>query len=256
MTNDLKVLDAYVRQARLYPALLTLTPLLLTAIAWFPGLITTSIGTTLLTILVASGALYGLSTLSRTQGRKLEKKLLEDWGGWPTTIWLRHRSKELNAHSRVRYHAFLSKNVPNLRLPTMQQEKRNPEAADPLYASAIEWLKERCRGREFPLVYKENIEYGFRRNLRGLRTIGLTTAIGTLALSLLLIVYMTQTKSGLSNSAADGNIDFLVIAALAVDAIAIFGWIFFVTNDWVKEAANQYARALLACCDSLTTASR
>jgi hypothetical protein len=32
-----KLFDSYSRQARLFPGLLTLFPIILTAIAWFPG---------------------------------------------------------------------------------------------------------------------------------------------------------------------------------------------------------------------------
>ena len=58
-----------------------------------------------------------------------------------------------------------------------------------MYASAVKWLQERCRGKAFPLVEKENAEYGFRRNLRGLKPIGITACLVALLISALAIAW-------------------------------------------------------------------
>jgi hypothetical protein len=150
MINLAFVFDSYGRQARLYPGLLTLFPPLLTLIAWFPGLITSSIGATLLTIASSCGLLYGLAVLSRSQGKRAEKRLLRKWGGWPTTIWLRHKSEYLQPQTLQRYHQFLTTNVPQLSLPTAEEEKLDARNADFAYASGVKWLQEQCRGKEFP----------------------------------------------------------------------------------------------------------
>jgi hypothetical protein len=47
MVDLSKLFDSYSRQARLFPGLLTLFPIILTAIAWFPRLVTSSWGATL-----------------------------------------------------------------------------------------------------------------------------------------------------------------------------------------------------------------
>src|SRR6202035_3316979 len=60
-----KLFDSYSRQARLFPGLLTLFPIILTAIALFPRLVTSSWGATLVTVGTSCGLLYGLSVLSR-----------------------------------------------------------------------------------------------------------------------------------------------------------------------------------------------
>ena len=140
-----KLFDSYSRQARLFPGLLTLFPIILTAIAWFPRLVTSSWGATLVTLATSCGLLYGLSVLSRSRGKKVEKRLLGAWGGWPTTIWLRHRDDNLPPPVRARYHAFFARNVPLFVTPTEQQEAADPKAADCMYASAVKWLQEMCR---------------------------------------------------------------------------------------------------------------
>jgi hypothetical protein len=172
-----KLFDSYSRQARLFPGLLTLFPIILTAIAWFPRLVTSSWGATLVTVGTSCGLLYGLTVLSRSRGKKVEKRLLTEWGGWPTTIWLRHREEHLPPPVLARYHAFFAKNVPLFVAPNAEQEGADPKAADGMYASAVKWLQERCRGKAFPLVEKENAEYGFRRNMRGLKPIGVAACL-------------------------------------------------------------------------------
>jgi hypothetical protein len=256
---DLSTLfDSYSRQARLFPGLLTLFPIILTAIAWFPRLVTSSWGATLVTLGTSCGLLYGLSVLSRSRGKKVEKRLLAEWGGWPTTIWLRHRDDNLPSPVRARYHAFFARNVPLFVAPTEQQEVVDPKAADAMYASAVKWLQERCRGKAFPLVEKENAEYGFRRNLRGLKPIGLTACFAALLISALAVLWQNEPLlPGLASLSAKPLLAALsavkpaALAAICVDIAAIVGWIAIVRDGWVRSAGDQYARALLACCDTL-----
>jgi hypothetical protein len=253
-----KLFDSYSRQARLFPGLLTLFPIILTAIAWFPRLVTSSWGATLVTLGTSCGLLYGLSVLSRSRGKKVEKRLLAEWGGWPTTIWLRHRDDNLPPPVRARYHAFFARNVPLYVTPTEQQEAADPKAADATYASAVKWLQERCRGKAFPLVEKENAEYGFRRNLRGLKPIGLTACFAALLISALAILWQYEpllpafaSLSAKPILAALSAVKPAALGAICVDIAAIVGWLAIVRDAWVRSAGDQYARALLACCDTL-----
>lgn len=253
-----KLFDSYSRQARLFPGLLTLFPIILTAIAWFPRLVTSSWGATLVTLGTSCGLLYGLSVLSRSRGKKVEKRLLAEWGGWPTTIWLRHRDDNLPPLVRARYHAFFARNVPLYVTPTEQQEAADPKAADAIYASAVKWLQERCRGKAFPLVEKENAEYGFRRNLRGLKPIGLTACFAALLISAVAILWQYEpllpafaSLSAKPILAALSAVKPAALGAICVDIVAIVGWLAIVRDGWVRSAGDQYARALLACCDAL-----
>jgi hypothetical protein len=256
-----KLFDSYSRQARLFPGLLTLFPIILTAIAWFPRLVTSSWGATLVTMGTSCGLLYGLGVLSRSRGKKVEKRLLAEWGGWPTTIWLRHRDDNLPSPVRARYHAFFARNVPLFVAPTEQQETADPKAADAMYGSAVKWLQEKCRGKTFPLVEKENAEYGFRRNLLGLKPIGLMACFAALLISALAILWHNEpllpalaSLSGKPLLAALSAVKPAALGAICVDIAAIAGWLGVVSDGWVRSAGDQYARALLACCDTLDAA--
>jgi len=256
-----RLFDPYSRQARLFPGLLTIFPVVLTAIAWYPALLTGSVGGTLLTIATSCGLLYGLSVLSRSRGKAVERRLLKEWGGWPTTIWLRHRDGNLADGVRLRYHAFLVSRVPSLVLPTKEDEERDPAAADGAYVSAVKWLQEQCRGKAFPFVEKENAEYGFRRNLRGLKPIGIACCAAAHAVSAFAIARtqpgLMPAIAGLSPTAAFDALASAgpaAVGATVVDLIALAGWLLLVKDAWVREAGDQFARALLANCDTLGAA--
>ena len=63
-------------------------------------------------------------------------------------------------------------------LPTQQEEEACPAWADTKYEEAVTALREATRDTSrFPLVFAENANYGFRRNLWGLRPIGTTIAV-------------------------------------------------------------------------------
>jgi hypothetical protein len=258
MIDISKLFDSYSRQARLFPGLLTLFPIILTAIAWFPRLVTSSWGATLVTVATSCGLLYGLSVLSRSRGKKVEKRLLAEWGGWPTTIWLRHREEHLPPPVLARYHTFFARNVPLFVAPSPEQERADPKAADAMYASAVKWLQERCRGKAYPLVEKENAEYGFRRNLRGLKPIGVAACLAALLISVLAVVWRYDSiLPAMSNFsmpvllAALSAIKPAAIGAICVDLAALAAWFAIVRDEWVRDAGDQFARALLACCDTL-----
>lgn len=262
MVDLSKLFDSYSRQARLFPGLLTLFPIILTAIALFPRLVTSSWGATLVTVGTSCGLLYGLSVLSRSRGKAVEKRLLAAWGGWPTTIWLRHREAHLPPPVLARYHAFFAKHISLFVAPSAEQERADPKAADGMYASAVKWLQERCRGKAFPLVEKENAEYGFRRNLRGLKPIGVTACLVALLISALAITWRYDTVIPAISSLSMASILKALVAikpaaigAICVDLAALVAWFAIIRDDWVRDAGDQFARALLACCDTLDVPS-
>ncbi|MCK1547855.1 hypothetical protein IVB11_02015 [Bradyrhizobium sp. 177] len=248
--------DPYGRQARLFPGLLTVFPVLLCALAWYPELLS-GVGSTLLTICSSCGLLYGLSSLARTKGKQVEERLLNAWGGWPTTLALRHTNRDLDSHTRQRYHTFLA-NHAKLTFPDAASEERNPAAADAVYASAIKWLKERTRSKEYTLVEKENAQYGFRRNLRGMKGYGVTLcmlalvvcASGVFITNLDLPSQLTERpRETLTSILASQSMPRW--SALVADISAIGGWLLIANDAWVRQAGFQYAEALLACCDRI-----
>jgi hypothetical protein len=241
--------DSYARQARLFPGLLMVFPPLMTVLAWFPQLLVSNIGTTLLTIAVSCGLLYALGSWARTRGKNIEGTLLKQWGGWPTTLKLRHAGP-LDSLTLARYHDFLRQHVLHWGAPTPAEENANPAKADGAYGSAVMWLKEKTR-KGFPLVDKENAQYGFRRNLFGMRPIGVVVCALAAAASLVAIYAQTHefTTSALWTTSSAQRPE--IWAAIVIDLVALFAWITVVNDQWVRQAGDQYADALLASCDQL-----
>lgn len=102
------------------------------------------------------------------------------------------------------------------------------------------------------MVEKENADYGFRRNLLGLKSIGLFLSVAgiLLALGLEAINVYIQVKS--AGSPAVLNVFRPeVFGSVMLSIVMVLFWHFVVRADWVREAGDQYARALLANCDSL-----
>lgn len=249
MIDLLRFFDAYGRQARLYPALLTLLPLAALVVAVFPVVLTSGIGGSLLAAAVSCGLIFLLADVSRTAGKRLEPKLLKLWGGWPTTLWLRHSSHLLPSATKARYHAFFSARIPGLTLPSQTEELNDPAKADDTYRSATQWLQEQCRGSEFPLVHKENAAYGFRRNLLGLKPYGLSLSLfcffalaGVVSSQ---VVFLSPPYLRNIQSVPVAEIGALIFAFLAS-----ISWLF-IRPQWVRGASDTYSRALLACCDQI-----
>ena len=232
--------DAYSRQARLQSALLALFPLFFSVAVWLPALYELVAG--LVGLAVACGVTVAFAHVARVRGRTIEEQLFESWGGKPTTTWLRHRDDHLDEHTKARYCEFLGSNVRDWRGPTVEEERADPTEADARYETAVRWLLEYTRDRKrFPLVFKENVSYGFRRNLYGLQAIGLIVAI-VCTIANVVALYIGAGDGG-STSAAGA-------AALGVSFAAIVGWLFVVKPAWVRDAGDAYAKALLAACDT------
>lgn len=233
--------DAYGLQARLQPALLALLPLFLSIAVWIPGLY--EWGSGLAGVVTACGALVWFAHLSRGLGRKAQKKLYVEWGGIPTTRWLSHRDDSLNAQTKARYHAFFETQIDGWVAPTPDDEATGPQSADAAYESAVEWLKEQTgEGERFDLVLKENISYGFRRNLFGLKWIGFGIAV------VCAIGNACQLVRSAGDTAATTTPEGLVVLVLCAGAATAWAAL---RGSWVRDAAKAYARALLATCDAI-----
>lgn len=254
MTDLTKLLDYYDRNARLYPALLTILPALIMVLALMPD--AERIGKSLLALLVGCGALVALSNYARSRGRSVQKQLLKRWGGWPTTIFLRHSDEHLSKSTKARYHAFLRGRLGDQAIPSEELEAADSTAADERLDSCIAWLKEQTRGSQFDLLLKENASYGFRRNVLGLRSAGIAICV----LSFLAPPAVQFAR----RHAIDDWISFLAksyvdSAATTVTTgiclIALIAWLR-VNPQWVRAAAELYATSLLACCDMFDATSR
>jgi hypothetical protein len=248
MFSFASLFDAYSLRARLLPALLLVLPPAIVCALLFPVLYATlahafgSLG-------VVAVAMFLLAHLIREQGRRLQQRLYIEWGGTPTTIWLRHRDNNIDPITKARYHRFLEARVSALQLPSPESEARDPAAADKAYDSAVKWLLEFTRNtKSFPLVFSENVYYGFRRNASAARPIALFLVV---ALALV-TAFVSYSRYRTTSEAMGPDI----IATWIVLLLCAVLWTFYVTEAWVKDGAFAYARALLAACEDTAAARR
>lgn len=254
-----KLFDSYSRQARLYPALLCASPLFFITVVLAPKIIEKPSFKLLISLAITMGGLYLLSEIARSAGKKIEPGLIDSWGGWPTTVMLRHSDTTLPLPTKARYHGFLSAQLPGLQMPSAQFEAADQRSADAIYSSGVQWIREKTRGTDFGLLLKENASYGFRRNMLGLKPVAILLSVGTMATAVLLgrsekfpewpntIHNLTQWM--IHSIRWEGQ-----IAALFAGAVCVT-WLVVVRPSWVKEAADDYAKALLGSCDRLAAAN-
>lgn len=236
--------DLYRARAQLAPAFLVLLPLVASVLAWFP-----SVGNVLEVVLgvaIAAGGTFFLAQIGRDAGRRKETRLFASWGGKPTTAMLRHSDGTLDAVTKARYHTVLGILVPRIDMPDSASEVDAPKAADEVYDSAVQWLLARTRSTErYRLVFQENVNYGFRRNLWGLKGMGILVSVLAALGNLAVLLYVEPVGDAL----------IAAVTATAIAGALLLAWVFLVRNAWVRTAAFAYARALLQSCDSLECAT-
>ena len=234
--------DTYSRQARLQPALFVLFPLFITIAIWLRPLY--DMAASLVGLAVACGAIIFLAHLSRSFGRKVETRLFAEWGGKPTTTWLLHNDCNLDAHTKARYRAFFTNHVPDWTAPSQEDESTDYDAVSAAYDSAVRWLREATRDRsKFDLVFRENVSYGFRRNLYGLKMLGLVVSITCVAGNIGALCY--------DYFSTFSKIEPAGLVSLVISVVITVGWFVIVRQTWVRDSADSYTRALLAACDQL-----
>ena len=224
--------DAYSFRARVLPVYLLLNPTVLLLAALVPDGLKLPLGGA--TALVFVPISFLLSQVGADFGKHLEKRLWRDWGGPPTTRFLRHGNREFNEVTRGRVHDKL--HSLGLLVPTREEQGQDARAADKHYESCTEELIRRTRDKKkYPLVFKGLVEYGFRRNLLGLKTFGVLIALASLA----------GTGGSTYTSWSAATPPGVSIVAGLITAGLLLAWMTWVTDRTVKLAANRYARFIL-----------
>lgn len=233
------LVDPYSLRARLQPALLALLPACATLFVIAPGQFEPI---RLFAVIAATlGGAMLLTSLARDAGKKLEPRLWKAWGGRPSVAMLRHRDTTIPSALKARYHSKLAKAMKR-QLPTSAEESSDPAGADEVYEAANAWLLARSREQDkFQSLLADNITYGFRRNLLGLRP----WVFGCCAIALAAIA-LAYFMPGLLPAPLDATTAVLatgIVLAYAVLFVAV------VKRAWVRRAADAYALRLLETAD-------
>lgn len=239
-------LDTYSVKARLAPALITIVPVIalaVVAVPWNQFSVPQSAAASLVAILFT-----GASDLARRRGKRLERKILKANGGQPMATTLRHRDSTIDPVLKLRYVDWLGVQL-NETPPTYHEEFENKVSADAFYSRCTVVLRDRTRdAARFKLVFEENVTYGFRRNLLGLKR-------PTLLLDLLVnLVGMAMLWRG-ADLAGDPVRPVAVAVVLAITALHAIYFLSMVTKASVLDAADQYGRQLVLSAETLISGS-
>ncbi len=129
-------------------------------------------------------------------------------------------------------------------MPTAEAEAADPRAADEIYEAWCTVLRDRTRDRkQFNLIFTENCSYGFRRNLWGMKSVGIGLALVGLA-GVALIPWIDPSARAAPRVGT-------VIVTGGINALLLLGWLFVITPAWVRTPADEYAQRLLEACERL-----
>lgn len=235
------ILDVYNLRARLLPAVIGVAPAIAFAaisISWSEFSLPHVIATAAIAVLFVAA-----SDVARRTGKRFEHKMFVSTGGRPIVTLLRHADPALDARTKNRYRDYIAEQLGEAP-PSIDEEVRDPESADAFYDRCGVWLREHTRDKaKFGILFEENMTYGFRRNLYGLRWHGLALNVLVVAVCAYLLspygIWISETTST------------EIFAVLTIAAIHALYFVVFVTRQSVEEASDQYMRQLVLSCEIL-----
>jgi hypothetical protein len=188
----------------------------------------------LLPVCTFCGLFLLLAQVGRDRGKVNEAGLFSGWGGKPTTVLLRHRNSPFDEATLARLHGWLA-SATGVPAPSKRKEAASPAEADNVYEAYVRHLRDATRDKQqYPLVFEENVNYGFRRNAWGLRPLGvLLAAVGVLGGGFNL--YRHAGGPGLGPA----------VTVTAVNLLLLVFWALWVRPAWVRIPAQAYAERLM-----------
>jgi hypothetical protein len=202
------------------------------------------IATTGLLVLV-----FALADFARKLGLRVEPKVYAEMGGKPSVTMFRRSDSTIEEPTKERYRTFLAGKI-KVAAPTPEQEAANQAEADAFYEACGTWLRGNARdAKKFPLLFNENVGYGFRRNLFGLKWSALALNVVVVALCAALLWHHGTLDM-------DNDLMTRTVVVLIVSAIHALYFGFVVTKNGVKEAARKYGRELILSTEHLTGSGR
>jgi hypothetical protein len=236
----MKGLDSYALKARYYPALLATIPALVALAILISRAkfgLTAGVASLAIPVLV-----FAAADIARRMGKRKEERIYAESGGKPSVTMLRYSDETFDPASKEHYRAFLSSKI-NRPVPTEQQEQDDPKTVDAFYERCGTWLRENTRGKKFSVLFAENVTYGYRRNLYGLKWPALLAN-----LALVMLCGFLLYRTGVLDSEDETTIALLIVVALAAVHSLFMG--FGVSRHSVIEASRTYARQLILSCET------
>jgi Flp pilus assembly protein TadB len=226
--NFLKLADPYDRKARLSPALVAILPAIVLILSlktgsesWVPKLLTTG-G-------VGGVLLIALAQFASAAGNRFSGKFWPPKGGLPTLRWLRAGDTGHSTAQKQQWYAAI-KQLTGLDIAETLTAK--PKEEDAIIEDATRQIRYKLRGKAVAkMVELHNQEYGFARNLAGLRWV----MVGFAALGAGGCAVAWHSGHG----SAWGS---LINGVLFVFAFSMFIWL----PGYVERAGTRYAESFFS----------
>ncbi len=236
-------MDTYSIKARIYPMLIVYSPfsILLIIIIWnFNEYWHYGIPVGVLSLLA-----YLTSHLGRDSGKKKEPRLWQDWGGSPTNQLFRWSDNRIDKYTKARNHSKMNTLCSTGNMVDTTYEINNPNESDHIYCSWNSFLRSSTRDiSKYPLIFKENINYGFRRNLWGLKPFAILSVIILMVITCLFFMFSIGIW-------ASEYTPMLLLGIEIILSIFLIFWFVVVKKSWVRLVAFEYAKRLHESIDSL-----
>lgn len=231
--------DNYERKARLAPALLSVVFLLPAAMAYgipLSGWLNALLAGSGFCIAIA----IGLSYLASAMGNRMQTKI---WPNWPhdspTNSWLRPDNGDCSKQQKELWWEAV-KQITSLDLQEL--DSSDPELRLRIN-DAVRQVRAQLRSSpSYPLVQRDNEDYGFVRNFTGLRPVW----FGFSCLSFL--------ATWIAVFLIEAEIVWAVVASILL--IACLFLAFCVMIPFTKQRANQYAQSFFSALVSLADSSK
>lgn len=222
---------AYNLRARISVGIILLAPWLLELYLLIPEI--NNISSTLVVGIITYGLCNIIIVYCRVPGVKAMKKCFPKL--LPAQEALLPSNHYIDPVTKHRYYQFFSDHIPEFKVSSSDSEMT------PYVCSAVTWLISQTRDySKFSLIAEENINFGFAYNLLGLKPYGLI--LSTTGLIFNLVLSFLHFFNFINCSKA--------IAALIINLLFLFLWIFIINKKLVIYSGKKYARALLSACDS------
>lgn len=232
--NNAKM-NSYNLKARVYPVILTLIPIII--IGFIYSIQLQSYYQILVSFGVTTALFFLFSQLGRDKGKSLEKEMWKKWGGIPSTQVFRYSDNTIDKHTKIRYHKKLMELTGVGENINEMFETTSPNDADEVYKSWSNYLISKSRDtKKYNLLFQENVNYGFRRNLFGLKTFAIIIII-------LLMIGCVTYSFIIGNYQLDYSKE-LIISEIILVLFLIF-WISKIRENWIKSVAFSYAERLI-----------
>jgi hypothetical protein len=224
----LKIADAYERKSRFFPAFIVVLPVIVFAMSlrlqddgWVKKL--------LITGGAGSALVVALAHMASAAGNRFGNAFWKKCNGLPTIRWLRTSDTVHSSQQKQQWYDGI-KNLTGLDIPAAVATK--PEEEDAVISDAIRQLRYQIRGKATAkMADKHNEEYGFARNLAGLRWLMLMSSI------------LAVVGCGVAWRFERGSVIGCVIAGcLFVYAAVMFIWL----PSYVERAGERYAESILS----------